>query len=918
MAKEKSPKEEAKKKRAPLSWNEVFRKPLQFVKTHRLLSILLGFGLLGAIVLLVLFSGGFFAGVFEIGTHQDAEQQKKDIDGLSVIIPPNAFPYAKSFTIQTIPHNSPQLQSLKLIAGYTGTVYEVKPTDGRKDLAMVPLTFRYTLPAEYYFGPEYNNFEMVYVEDMDIPVARTYYGSVMRDIGGKVVLEASVFDPGAVMGIRVNVPERKEFAMRRSIEKPDSLKPDILVIPGTDSNFLGILPNTITNTNPQGNNIWEITFPDRSIWVFDYPLLETQTMQHAQESDAFFQTAPFRSHALFEAHRLASYLNQTTRSFDIIAHGLGGVIARLAVEYYNAQNVRKLVLISTPNAGTNIVNPLLMNQIHGKDPKALSGIFGVSESAIRFLQRNNLGYLEKVNRFYLDLLPDSRVVEVLERSLRDDLEYLFVAGDDPGFAMDLGQSQLSRFFPENTPSKGDGIISVFSAIYPHLNLDQTDESHRVYSHVFPHSFSDLYIQNDALSLIQRFLEEGIEVVEIPTYYDDLFREWAFDITEWDLFGATPTGVDDGSWISLPTTTPTTGPVSTESPTRVVDPTSSPIDDWKKEPDTHATPTAVADPKQETENGPDDPGPVPESDRPDPVSPKPVDLQRFVPTTPLWRGIVLPDAFFQTGTLIRYSHAQVQVPDGIRPFGLITHQGRIYLLTLSGTMVWERGNWRSFSPTLPQAHFRNHPSLTLVMDDVILSIQEETIRERLVIPGSIQAVAVNDSIQYFLVQSNGLILETPFSSFSVPGTRGTLLLHGMYPFVVTDVGIFLFDGKELRTIIRSGPDYRILDAVLADSSLFFITNQYMLHRVSLDGALQESTSIPNVGGFKLLAMQDYVLVIGRSRINMVDLAPKPPVGSYFAVEPGTTIVDADLWEGGLLLLIRNDDGFYLEKVGVMKQ
>ena len=916
MAEEKSPKEQAQKS-ALFGLKKAFSKPIQFVRTHRLLSILVGSGLLVAIVFLILFSGGFFAGIFEIGTHQDAEQQKKDLEGLSVIIPPNAFPHAKSFTIQTIPQSSPKLQSLKLIAGYTGTVYEVKPTDGRKDLAMVPLTFRYTLPAEYYFGPEYNNFEMVYVEDLDVPVARTYYGSVMRDIGGNVVLEASVFDPGAVMGIRVNVPERKEFAMRKSIEKPDSLKPDILVIPGTDSNFLGVLPNTITNTNPQGNNIWEITFPDRSIWVFDYPLLETQTMQHAQESDAFFQTAPFRSYALYEAHRLASYLNQTSRSFDIVAHGLGGIIARLAVEYYNAQNVRKLVLISTPNAGTNIVNPLLMNQIHGKDPRALSGIFGVSEAAIRFLQRNNLGYMEKVNRFYLDLLPDSRIVEILEGSLRNDLEYLFVAGDDPGFAMDLGQSQLSRFFPENTPSKGDGIISVYSAIYPHLNLNQADETHRVYSHVFPHSFSDLYIQNDTLSLVQRFLEEGIEVVEIPTYFDDSFREWAFDITGWETFGSTPTGVEDLSWISLPTT-PTADHVATVSPTRVEDPASSPLDDWKTEHETIATQTAISDPKPENDYAPDDPSPGPESDPADRVPSRQVDLQRFVPTTPLWRGIVLPEAFFQTGTLIRYSHAQVQVPDGIRPFGLITHQSRIYLLTLSGTMVWERGNWRSFSPTIPQAHFRNHPTLTLVMDDVILSIREETVRESLGVPGSIQSVAVNDSIRYFLVQSNGLILETPFSSFSVPGTRGKLILHGMYPFVVTDVGIYLFDGKELRAIIQSGPDYRILDAVLADTSLFFITNHFTLHRVSLDGALQESTSISNVGGFKLLAMQDYVLVIGRSRINVIDLAPKPPVGSYFSVEPGTTIVDADLWEGGLLLLIRNDDGFYLEKVGVVKQ
>lgn len=928
--------DKVKQDKEKLSIKKMVQQPLRYIKTHRLTSILIACVALMGIALLSIVFANMGERPEEIGTNDRDTQTQRDVQDLSIVIPTNAFPYSKSFRVQAVPHGSASFQSLKLIAGYTGNIFEVTPTDGRNDLALVPLTFRYTIPSEYYFGPEYNNFELVYVDDPSIPVSRTYFGSEVRNVDGKIVLESRVFDPGAVIGLRVNNPVRREWTLRRTIEKPDSLKPDLLVIPGTDSNFLGVLPNTITNANPQGNNIWEITFPDRSIWIYDYPLIETRSQTYMEEALTFFRDTAFTSYALFEADRLARSLMQSQRQFDIIAHGVGGIIARLALEHYPIENVRKVALISTPNAGTNVVNPLLMGQVHGKDPKALSEIFGVSEPAIRFVQRNNISFLEKVNRFYTDLLPDSSVIQMLDGSLRDDLEYLFVAGDDPGFTLDLEHSQLGRFFPENTMGKGDGVVSVYSAIYPHLHMSDShmdDEDHQshVFSQVFPYSFKDLYIQRDPLALIWRFLEDGIETVEIPLFQDDRFREWALDASELETFDATP-AIADGSWITMPSTPALTATPVTDPATRVVDPSAVSIDDWKDDRIT-PVPTEVLTDPTEVLTDPATPTEVPTEIIHQPSTPTetpaetptevrlPVGtpaLRQFVPSPTQWRGIVLPQAFFVSGNVIPYPHAQVKIPDTLRPFGLITHQNRVYLLTMNGTKVWERGALEPFSPSIPQAFFKHHPRLTMIMNDSILTLgQDDPIRESLSIPVEVQSVAVNDSIRYFLIQSNGLILETPFSSFSIPGTRGRIILYGMYPYVVTDAGIFLYDGRDLREIARAGPDYRIVDAILVDTSLFYITSNYTLHRISLDGSLEEVTHLPNVGGFKLLHTQDFVIVVGRTRINLIDLAPKPPVGSYYAFDSGRTIVDADLWEGGLLLLMRNSDGFFLEKVGISR-
>jgi len=201
----------------------------------------------------------------------------------------------------------------------TGNVYELTPQDGRNDLALQPMIFEYRFPSEFFFGPEYNNAELVYADSKENPVLHVFGGGEFHQKNDQVVLRVNAFH-GSILGLRIKNPEKPTWGLQKAIEKPDTLKPDLLVIPGVDANFLGFLPNTVTNENPQGNNIWEISFPDRTIWAYLYPLSETRSLEYMDEAKLFFDSISNTSYIRFEAHRLAQALQNSSRQFDIVAH----------------------------------------------------------------------------------------------------------------------------------------------------------------------------------------------------------------------------------------------------------------------------------------------------------------------------------------------------------------------------------------------------------------------------------------------------------------------------------------------------------------------------------------------------------------------------------------------------------------------
>ncbi|HOO31768.1 MAG TPA: hypothetical protein PK466_01440 [Thermotogota bacterium] len=942
-----------------------FKKLIQYFKTHRLMSIIYLSAVAAVVVIVVvlLFSTRDVQAEIE-STGEKQSQVKTDIKDLSVTIPENAFPYTKKFKIEELTKNA-AYDNFKQLGNFYGNIYELTPVDGRTDLALEPMTYDYLIPGEFYFGKEYNNAELIYIEDKENPVVRVFSGGEMyENSNNRPVLRAKGFH-GSLIGLRISNPVKPELGLKEIIEKEDTLKPDIILIPGIDSNFKGFLPNTISNSNPQGNNLWEVTFPDRSIWVYQYPLTETRAMDYVNEAKTFFDSISLTSYVRFEADKLAQKLLSSNREFDIIAHGVGGIIARYAVENYPITNVRKMVLISVPNSGTNIVNPSFLNLIYGKDSEVLAKIYGLTSDTIRYLERNNLSYLEKVNTFYTDILPYSETINTLQKTLRDDVEYFFIAGSKPDFNADLENSQFAEFYPENTEGKGDGIVSIFSAIAPMID-DLTKDMENLTSKIFPFSFFDIFMQQQTLQFIFAFLEEGIEVVEIPEYQDDDFNEWLLNT---DATSTINNGIqlpEANSSSTTPATVSTVEISSTDPATvNVIDKNSdgsvsTDLERWRtqffNDTDRTATETTVSKDtdNNQTQNLSDNTKAVTnnssetvfqnqdtngtETNRIDNVisiinkikddqtatasnnNQETVDLKIYQPDSDHWNSNALPGTFKNINNMVIYDYNHFEVPEGVEPYGMVSVNNTIYLFDNEGIVYFDNGIFTRIYHIQSQAFTVFSGSLYSINDNILtrFTAGDPTEMDYLMFDAPILSTGINDSVRYYLLNYNGLTLETPKASYDLDGHYGEILMYGMYPYIITDAAVYLFNGNECKEIYRPyNSDIQLITGTILDDSLYLIASDYSLRAISLDGKRELLLTSNNTGGFKILKKPQQIVVVGKNKFNLIDFQAGQAVGTYFDLPDGEKIIDAVSYNGNFMVLTRNEGNYFLKKVAILE-
>jgi len=957
--------------------NIKINKIVEYAKSHRLMMIIILGAVVAVVLLAVFFLPNLFNDIKTIGEDsKDQQSVQTDVKDLSVTIPETAFPYPKSFIIENLAKDDLYNQ-IKSKGNFYGDIYELIPADGRNDLALEPMTLTYRFPTEFYFGKEYNNAELLYVENKENPVIKVFPGgNIILNENQQPVLETKAFH-GSLIGIRIKNPTKPQWGLKKIIDKEDTLKPDILLVPGIDTNFTGFLPNTITNENPQGDNLWEITFPLRSIWSYRYPLSETRSPDYMREAENYFNRISRRSYLRFEAEKLAEVIGSKNEEFDIIAHGVGGLIARYAVEKFQLENVRKVVLISTPNSGTNIVNPSFLNLLYGKDSQVLSQIYGMNADSIRYLNRNNMSYLENVNVFYTDILPDSETISLLEGSLREDIDYFFIAGDNPDFSADLEGTQFEKFYPENAKGKGDGIVSVFSSLFPVLN-EKNSGLQNLTSRVFPFSFFDIFVQQETLQHIYSFLEEGIETVEIPEYEDDTFREWMYEGN-----GDNATITDEDTPFSTGSTSATETQTATDSqatqtdlPDSTTETATDLFDDfqsWKSESfstpaetdeqttgtqKTGAEDTEAAESsdtvKDEDEAKPEDTGDSQESD--DKAGEKEVSEssetktreektgevekdeetgkktatsvvpERYDPTSVNWSKRRFPDTFEDINNMMLYNFTKIKLPPDMNPYGLSVsslgnQEGEIvYLFDNKGIIMMQNGVFSRLSDKPVQAYYADGGSLYVVQNNILTKYTggQPSKMEYLMFNAPIINIGITDSARYYLLNQDGLTLETPRHSFSIDGHYGKIIMHGVYPYIVTDAAVYFFDGVECKEIYRpySG-NIQLLDGLIMREALYILASDYSLRAISLDGEKMLLDSTNNTGGFKLLNNSSELIIAGRQKFNIIEYKDGKIFGSYFNLREGESMQDSVYYRGGILTLVKKNGEIYLEKVAIMK-
>jgi len=443
---------------------------------------------------------------------------------IQIDIPKSAFSSKKTIDIRVVDKSSEEYQELINYKNFYGEIYKITFSDESNESSILPITLRYKIPKDNYFGDNFINFSLAYITREDPPIVSEFSGEKIVKIENEYYIEAQTFQITKVhyIGLVIESPQESSIGLKVIKEAPPTLEPDIILIPGTDLNFLGRVMNVPENGYPQ--SFWSSLFSNRTIWSYNYPLTSTRSQNYNDSFVSFVKRTGINSYIEFEGRRLAQELSRfPNKKFDIIAHGIGGLIARYALESSQTiQNVENLVLISTPNKGSNLANPLFFNLLFGKNTDILSQLFNVEDSTILKITSQISSYLDQINSYYEDLIPDSEFLNKLNSfGIRNDIRYLAIIGSNPAIEENLSNKYISRLYPEFVQGEGDGIVSVDSA-----NLEGIEKTY--YS---KKSFYEIYNDSDILDIIVSFLEESVPSYSVEPFTDDNFVEYSYETGE---------------------------------------------------------------------------------------------------------------------------------------------------------------------------------------------------------------------------------------------------------------------------------------------------------------------------------------------------------------------------------------------------
>jgi len=437
-----------------------------------------------------------------------------------VVVPENAFSKEMNFNIKKIPENSIQHQNLTSVANFYGTIYEVSSIDQMNESSFMPITIRYKIPNNLYFGDNFVNFSIGHISSLESRSVRELTGCRIVQIDGEYYVEGETFNL-SYFGLIIKPPAESNYGLKMISNNPLSIEPDIILIAGSDNNFWGNI-SPLQRTTQRIDNIWSILFPERNIWIYNYPLLDTRSKVYYDSFMGFVMRSGINSYIEFESRRLAQELKRLPNiDFDIITHGVGGLIARHALESdHSINNIDNLVLISVPNNGTNLANPVMLNTFYGKNVNSLSSSFGVTDKTILSIQNFSHSFISSINNYYRDLVPNSNfLVGLNDLGLRDDIRYLSIAGNISGIDEIFQNSPIFKFYPEMMKGYGDGVVTVESALLEFATKNLK----------FENTYYNIYSNPVVLESIKSFLNESVERVEVKPFKDDFFIETVRDL-----------------------------------------------------------------------------------------------------------------------------------------------------------------------------------------------------------------------------------------------------------------------------------------------------------------------------------------------------------------------------------------------------
>lgn len=388
--------------------------------------------------------------------------------------------------------------SAQVAASFVGNIYRLSWKSGLETMARLPVHVWLPIPRDYYFGENTANVQAVELID---GMPYTLYGGQVRTRNGTNYLECITYFPG-ILGL-VLTSAKSEYGIKL-IRKVSDSSPNLIIIPGSNTNFIGNIPGT-------GQNIWAQDFPNYNIYIFTYPLVNSRSLSTTEKIMNYFRKTGSTSYVKYTAQTLADLLNTVKGDNYIIAQGIGGLIARQAIQNQNVQ-AKKVILFDTPNNGTTFASSYMLSNLYNAGVVFTSREFSLPQKSVNYIMNMSISYLRLLNFFAQDVEPNSPLIrELNSKKVPSDVTFISIAGTKPNVMLQTSK-EMEEVFPQLVPKKGDGVVSLKSAL-----------SFGNKKYEFPYSFSDIFAHTDVQNLVKSLLNSGNSVSK-EKFSNDKFKE----------------------------------------------------------------------------------------------------------------------------------------------------------------------------------------------------------------------------------------------------------------------------------------------------------------------------------------------------------------------------------------------------------
>jgi len=406
--------------------------------------------------------------------------------------------------------------SAETAASFVGNLYKIMWKSKLQTMTRAPLKVWIPIPSNYYFGDDSSNLDAIEIVN---GMPYTLYGGQVRTKNGVHYLEVITYFPGI---IGISLKQNNSSYGFKLIKKVSDNSPNLVIVPGSNTNFVGNIPGI-------NQNMWAQNFPNYNVYVFSYPLTSTRSLSYTAKIINYFQKAGVDSYTQYMGKTLADLLTTLKGKTYIIAQGVGGLITRYALQSnLNLRGVKKVVLFDTPNLGTSFASAYMLSNLYNAGENFVSREFSLTLKTVNYAMNISTSYLRLLNFFAKDLSPNSAFLSRLNDTPQPtETVFLSIVGTKPNISMQESE-KMENAFPQLINGKGDGVVSVKSALYfGNIKLK------------FPYSFYSIFAHQDVQKALKKFINSGATTSK-TAFKSDTFIETKSPNSTVNARVATPT------------------------------------------------------------------------------------------------------------------------------------------------------------------------------------------------------------------------------------------------------------------------------------------------------------------------------------------------------------------------------------------